>query len=179
MSRYKTQGCPILGDFNSIPFTKGNSFSHFRIRIPQHRNSSHCTSSAGLRRHFNMIPARSYRYTALLVVVCVAALPFLYRFGNFSADSSPRNWSFPKEIFASPFSRNTANSYYSNFQINVEQANYTEDAPIHVPPGIVSLEPMHIARVVYDGDTWSFKCQTSCKETIVPPHHSQHDFCRR
>ena len=130
-----------------------------------------------------MIPARLYRYAAFLIVIVFVALPFLYRFGNFPADSSLRKWSFPKEILASSFSRNTTNPYHSNFQIDVVQANYTENPPpeklIHVPPGVVSLEPTHVARVVYDGDTWLFECQAACKETIVPPHHSQAHLCRR
>ena len=126
--------------------------------------------------------AGPYRFvTVVIVFVWIVAIS-LYRFRNFSLDAPRRKWLF-KEIIASSFSPNSPDFDHSNFQVHVEQANLTENAQpealkwIHVLPGIVSLEPPRLARVVFGGATWLFECQSAGKETTVPPYRSQVDFC--
>jgi len=70
-------------------------------------------------------------------------------------------------------------------QFDIKQANLTEHAQpeklewTHVPPGVVLLEPSHLAMIVYNGATWTFECRSEAKEKTVLPYHSQVDFCRR
>ena len=133
-----------------------------------------------------MISARAYRFTVLvIVIVWIIALPFLYRFLEFSNDPSWRRWSFPKGILTSSICPNTTSFLDLEFHIGIAHPGHPENVStdnwesFDVLPGVVSLEPTHIVKVVNEGDTWLFECQTA-KETIVASRHSHYaDFCGR
>src|SRR5436305_12867642 len=107
-----------------------------------------------------MIPACSNRLTVVVfVVVWIVALPYLYRFLNSSKD---------------PSLHSSTTFHNSGFHIGVAHTGHPDNpstvkwVSYDVLPGVVSLEPTHIARVVYEGDTWLVECQTA-KEIIVTP----------
>jgi len=123
---------------------------------------------------------RVHLYPGLVIVfvsISFVSVTF-YRLAN--SDVPWRKWSNPKAIDASSSFRNTTDFGYSKFQIDVEHTNWTETGrpeKSKVPPGVVSLEPLHLVRVVYGSETWLVECRSGIKETtVVVPSI---DFCRR
>jgi hypothetical protein len=127
-----------------------------------------------------MLASRSYRLTALLVIVIwIVALPFLHRFSGFPYTTSSGNWSgFGQVVLSSAFSLNkpVAKSNPDQFRIDVAQDDHhvQNDSPqqtlwssVSLESRTLSLDPTQVARVAYDGEAWVFECRSVPRETLV------------